>query len=93
MTAAGDARPLVAGVDTSTQSCTVVVRDAGTGALVRQGRAPHPEGTEVDPAAWERALGAALAGAGGLDDIAAVAAQPTTGAFARSPTLMCFVQP
>ena len=47
---------LVAGVDTSTQSCTVVVRDADTGALVRHGRAPHPDGTEVDPAAWESAL-------------------------------------
>jgi xylulokinase len=63
----------VAGVDTSTQSCTVVVRDAATGALVRQGRAPHPDGTEVDPAAWERALVAALDEAGGLDDVAAVA--------------------
>ena len=43
---------LVAGVDSSTQSCKVVIRDADTGALVRQGRAPHPDGTEVDPAAW-----------------------------------------
>ena len=32
---------LVAGVDSSTQSCKVVVRDAGSGALVREGRAPH----------------------------------------------------
>ncbi|MDT7580920.1 MAG: xylulokinase [Pseudonocardiales bacterium] len=64
---------LVAGIDTSTQSCTVVIRDAATGALVRQGRAPHPDGTEVDPAAWEKALTSALAEAGGLDDVAAVA--------------------
>jgi len=64
---------LVAGVDTSTQSCTVVIRDADTGALVRHGRAAHPDGTEVDPAAWERALQTALAAAGGLDDVAAVA--------------------
>ena len=49
-------RTLVAGVDSSTQSCKVVVRDAETGALVRSGRAPHPEGTEVDPVAWEQAL-------------------------------------
>ncbi|PWU48932.1 xylulose kinase, partial [Micromonospora globispora] len=48
--------PLVAGVDSSTQSCKVVVRDAETGALVRQGRAPHPDGTEVDPQAWWDAL-------------------------------------
>src|SRR5215212_8207386 len=64
---------LVAGVDTSTQSCKVVVRDADSGALVREGRAVHPDGTEVDPAAWETALDQALAAAGGLDDVAAVA--------------------
>jgi len=64
---------LVAGVDTSTQACKVVVRDAGTGALVRSGRAPHPPGTEVPPAAWEQAFTAAAAMAGGLDDVAALA--------------------
>ncbi|MFI7204757.1 xylulokinase [Micromonospora aurantiaca (nom. illeg.)] len=64
--------PLVAGVDSSTQSCKVVVRDAETGALVRQGRAPHPPGTEVDPYAWWEALRAAVAEAGGLGDVAAV---------------------
>ncbi|RLK13403.1 xylulokinase [Micromonospora sp. M71_S20] len=64
--------PIVAGVDSSTQSCKVVVRDAETGALLRQGRAPHPDGTEVDPAAWWAALGAAVDAAGGLADVAAV---------------------
>ena len=64
---------LVAGVDSSTQSCKVVVRDAETGALVREGRAPHPDGTEVDPAAWQAALRTAIDGAGGLGDVAAVA--------------------
>src|SRR5687767_1183050 len=64
---------LVAGVDTSTQACKVVVRDADTGALVRSGRAPHPEGTEVAPAAWERAFEQAAGAAGGLDDVAALA--------------------
>jgi xylulokinase len=63
---------LVAGVDSSTQACKVVVRDAGTGALRREGRAPHPDGTEVDPEAWWRALEAAANAAGGLDDVAAV---------------------
>jgi xylulokinase len=68
---------LVAGVDSSTQSCKIVIRDAETGALVREGRAPHPAGTEVDPAAWWTALQQAIATAGGLDDVAAlsVAAQ------------------
>jgi xylulokinase len=69
MAAAG---PLVAGVDSSTQACKVVVRDAATGALVRDGRAPHPDGTEVDPAAWWTALEQAVRAAGGLDDVAAV---------------------
>ncbi|SDQ64741.1 xylulokinase [Quadrisphaera sp. DSM 44207] len=64
---------LVAGVDSSTQSCKVVVRDAESGELVREGRAPHPDGTEVDPSAWEAALRVAVADAGGLDDVAAVA--------------------
>jgi xylulokinase len=63
---------LVAGIDSSTQSCKVVIRDADTGALVRQGRAVHPEGTEVDPEAWWTALQSALQEAGGLDDVAAV---------------------
>ncbi|HEU5108130.1 MAG TPA: FGGY family carbohydrate kinase, partial [Micromonosporaceae bacterium] len=63
--------PLVAGVDSSTQSCKVVIRDAESGELVREGRAPHPDGTEVDPAAWDAALSAAVAQAGGLDDVAA----------------------
>jgi xylulokinase len=70
MTAHG---PLVAGIDSSTQSCKVVVRDATTGALVRSGRASHPDGTEVDPAAWWDAAQDAIAGAGGLDDVAALA--------------------
>jgi xylulokinase len=64
---------LVAGVDTSTQACKVVVRDAASGTLVREGRAPHPDGTEVAPAAWAAALEQAVARAGGLDDVAAVA--------------------
>jgi xylulokinase len=64
---------LVAGIDSSTQSCKVFVRDADSGALVRSGRASHPDGTEVDPAAWRSALDTAIADAGGLDDVDAVA--------------------
>lgn len=64
---------LVAGIDSSTQSCKVVVRDAETGALVRSGRSPHPDGTEVDPDVWWQALQVAVADAGGLDDVQAVA--------------------
>jgi xylulokinase len=60
-------------VDSSTQSCKVVVRDAETGRLVRRGSARHPAGTEVDPQAWWDALLEALEAAGGLEDVAAVA--------------------
>ena len=64
---------LVAGVDSSTQSCKVVIRDAESGALVRSGAAAHPDGTEIDPAAWTAALDTAVAEAGGLEDVAAIA--------------------
>ncbi|WP_159573324.1 xylulokinase [Curtobacterium sp. 18060] len=64
---------LVAGVDSSTQSCKVAIRDAATGAVVREGRAAHPDGTSVDPRHWWDALGTAVADAGGLTDVGAVA--------------------
>lgn len=64
---------LVAGVDSSTQSCKVVIRDADTGKLVREGRAAHPDGTEVHPDAWWAALQQAIEAAGGLDDVSAAA--------------------
>ena len=63
---------LVAGIDSSTQSCKVVIREADSGRLVRRGVASHPVGTEVDPERWWQALQQALAQAGGLDDVAAV---------------------
>ncbi len=63
---------LVAGVDSSTQSVKVVIRHADTGELIRQGRAPHPDGTEVDPAHWLSALHTAIAAAGGIDDVSAI---------------------
>lgn len=60
---------LVLGVDSSTQSCKVVVVDTATGSVVRTGRASHPDGTSVDPEAWWHALQAAIADAGGIDDV------------------------
>ena len=63
---------LTAGVDSSTQSVKVVIRNAETGELVRHGRASHPDGTEVDPVHWESALDKAIADAGGLDDVSAI---------------------
>ncbi len=67
------------GVDSSTQSCKVVIVDAealargasAADAIVRTGRATHPEGTSVDPEAWWTALRAAIADAGGMADVSA----------------------
>ena len=70
MTGAAEA-VLVAGVDSSTQSTKVVVCDARTGEIVREGRASHPDGTEVDPAAWWAAYEEATS-AGLLDDVRAI---------------------
>lgn len=61
----------VAGVDSSTQSCKVVVCDADSGAIVRRGQAAHPGGTEVDPNAWWDAFRTASTGL--LDDVDAIA--------------------
>lgn len=62
---------LVAGVDSSTQSTKVLVCDADTGDVVRRASAPHPEGTEVHPDAWEQALRFATQD-GLLDGVSAV---------------------
>lgn len=59
---------IVAGLDSSTEGTTVVICDADSGAVLRQGYAPHPvEGdggsarrpTEIDPQAWLLSLGEA----------------------------------
>jgi xylulokinase len=63
---------LVAGVDSSTQSTKIVVCDADTGRVVRTGRAPHPDGTEVHPDRWWDAFEQASSG-GILDGVAAIA--------------------
>ena len=58
------ARTLVAGVDSSTQSSTVVLRRLADGKIVGEARAPHPPTTpprsEQDPASWWNALMEAL---------------------------------
>jgi xylulokinase len=52
--------PLVLGVDSSTQSTKVELRDADDGRLIAKGRAPHPDTTpprsEQDPESWWQAL-------------------------------------
>ena len=63
---------LVAGIDSSTQNCKIVIVDAASGSVAREGRAAHPAGTEVDPEAWWVALQDAIADADGMDDVVAV---------------------
>lgn len=65
-------RRLVAGVDSSTQSCKVVIRDLETGALVRSGAAKHRRGTEISPLVWRKAFDEAVKQAGGLEDVEAL---------------------
>ena len=62
---------LVAGIDSSTQSCKVVICDADTGEIARSATSPHPDGTEIDPRLWWSALQASIDAAGGFDDVAA----------------------
>jgi xylulokinase len=52
---------LVIGVDSSTQSTKALVVEAETGRVLGEGRSPHPEGTEVDPRAWQLACSRAVA--------------------------------
>jgi xylulokinase len=61
---------IVAGVDSSTQSTKVLLCQAEDGTIVGSGSAPHPPGTEADPAAWWEAL--QRAGEGLLDQADAV---------------------
>ena len=49
-------RQVVVGIDSSTQSCKVLVLDAATGAEVRSAKVPHPDGTSIDPRIWADAL-------------------------------------
>lgn len=57
--------PLVLGVDSSTRSTKIEVRDADNGQLLASGRAPHPTvrppRSEQDPGAWWDALASAIA--------------------------------
>ena len=64
-----ESRPFVAGVDSSTQSCKIVIYDPASGKIIREGRASHPEGSEVSPQAWWDAFREAVRAAGGLDDV------------------------
>ncbi|MEL6890900.1 MAG: xylulokinase [Actinomycetota bacterium] len=78
--------PIVAGIDSSTQSCKVELRDADSGEVVGFGSAAHPAVTpptsEQDPDAWWHAFEAAYSAAcesGGVDPANGVAALSVGG--------------
>ncbi|WP_459248506.1 FGGY family carbohydrate kinase [Streptomyces youssoufiensis] len=63
---------IVAGLDSSSESTRVVVCDTDTGAVLKQGYAPHPAtGVDVDPQAWLLSLGEAADG-GLLEGVQAI---------------------
>jgi xylulokinase len=66
---------LVIGIDSSTQSTKALLVDADDGTVVAQQTAPHPPGTEVDPAAWLHAVDEATAGLLERADAVSVAGQ------------------
>lgn len=70
---------VVVGIDSSTQSTKALVVDAEDGRVLGEGRAAHPEGTEVAPEAWwaacEQAVHHALAGVSAPVEAVAVAGQ------------------
>ena len=51
--------PLVAGVDSSTQSTKILLCRAADGTVVAEASAPHPDGTECHPEHWWQALSTA----------------------------------
>lgn len=63
---------LIAGIDASTQSCKVIVRELASGAPVRAGQASVAGDPTIDPAVWWEALQTAIVRAGGLDDVSAI---------------------
>ncbi|MEU5216510.1 FGGY family carbohydrate kinase [Streptomyces sp. NPDC020807] len=65
---------IVAGLDSSAGFTRIVVCDTDTGAVLRQGYAPHqiePKAAEVDPQAWLLSLGQAATG-GLLEGVQAI---------------------
>jgi xylulokinase len=51
--------PLVAGIDSSTQSTKILLCRAEDGTVVAEASAPHPDGTECHPEHWWQALNTA----------------------------------
>ncbi|MCI9887921.1 xylulokinase [Micrococcales bacterium 31B] len=61
----------VIGVDSSTQSCKVLLVDAATGTVVQESTGSHPDGSQIDPQVWIDTLRETLAPLN-TDQVAAV---------------------
>ncbi|KIF06350.1 sugar kinase [Streptomyces sp. RSD-27] len=78
---------IVAGLDSSSTFTRIVVCDTDTGAVLRQGYAPHPQSAgeavphETDPQAWLLSLGEA-AGGGLLEGVQAIGVSARRGLLA-----------
>jgi xylulokinase len=74
------ARPLlVAGVDSSTQSCKYITVDVATGEVRRSAALPHPDGTALDPRHWWDAFtGVGAASLRGVKAVSITAQQHST---------------
>ncbi|GGQ46283.1 FGGY-family carbohydrate kinase [Streptomyces althioticus] len=78
---------IVAGLDSAPDFTRIVVCDTDTGAVVRQGYAPHPvqgsdtgRSSDVDPQAWLLSLGEAASG-GLLEGVQAIGVSAQAGAL------------
>ncbi len=78
---------IVAGVDSSTQSCTVELRDGDSGELLSRGRRPHPP--TYPPVSEQRTADWWTAFVGALHDAAAAAGVPTRDIDAISVGAQC----
>lgn len=79
---------MVAGVDSSTQSCKIVICELESGQVVRTARAAHPDGTAVSAEAWLRAFQEATVDPGLLEGVQALAVGAAKeGAWALSGTM------
>ncbi len=85
------ARPLlVAGVDSSTQSCKYITVDVATGNVHSSTALPHPDGTAIDPRYWWDAFtGVGAASLHGVKAVSVSAQQHTTILLGKDNNPLC----
>ena len=85
------ARPLlVAGVDSSTQSCKYITVDVATGEVSGSTALPHPDGTAIDPRHWWDAfIGVGAASLRGVKAVSITAQQHSTILLGKDNETLC----